>query len=64
MAGVEAAESNHERAINELDGLKVRENRLGVLEAQITVARAKVASAEPILKPPSCARLKMAVSSK
>jgi membrane fusion protein (multidrug efflux system) len=46
MAVVEAAEANHERAINDLDGLKVRENHLGVLEAQITVARAKVATAE------------------
>jgi multidrug resistance efflux pump len=50
MAVVDAAESNHERAINELDGLKVRENRLGVLEAQISVARAKVASAEADLE--------------
>jgi membrane fusion protein, multidrug efflux system len=50
MAVVEGAESNHERAINELEGLKVRENRLGVLEAQITVARAKVGSAEADLE--------------
>lgn len=49
-AVVEGAESNHSRAVNELDGLKVRENRLGVLEAQIAVARAKVASAEADLE--------------
>lgn len=46
----EAAESNHERARNELDGLKVRENRLGVLEAQISIARAKVETAEADLE--------------
>jgi multidrug resistance efflux pump len=45
-AVLEAAESNHERAVNEIEGLKIRENRLGVLEAQITVARAKVSMVE------------------
>jgi membrane fusion protein, multidrug efflux system len=50
MAVVEAAEANYERALNELEGLKVRENRLGVLEAQITVARAEVSSAEADLE--------------
>jgi multidrug resistance efflux pump len=47
---LESAESNHERAVNELDSLQVRENRLGVLEAQISVARAKVAAAEADLE--------------
>ncbi|HMJ92422.1 MAG TPA: HlyD family efflux transporter periplasmic adaptor subunit [Candidatus Acidoferrum sp.] len=45
-AVVEAAESNYERAISDLDGLSVRENRVGVLDAQIVIARAKVATAE------------------
>jgi multidrug resistance efflux pump len=45
-AVLEVAESNHERAVNELEGLQIRENRLGVLEAQITVARAKVSMVE------------------
>lgn len=45
-AVLEAAESNHERAVNEIEGLQIRENRLGVLEAQITVARAKVSIVE------------------
>ncbi len=49
-AVVETAETNHERAINELDGLRVRENRLGVLDAQIVIARAKVATAEADLE--------------
>jgi membrane fusion protein (multidrug efflux system) len=45
-AMLEAAESNHERAINELEGLQIRENHLGVLEAQITIARAKISMVE------------------
>lgn len=47
---LEAAESNYQRARNELEGLKVRENRLGVLEAQISIARAKVETAEADLE--------------
>lgn len=46
MATFEGAEVNRDKAINELEGLQIRENRLGVLEAQVTVARAKVAMAE------------------
>jgi membrane fusion protein (multidrug efflux system) len=46
LAVLEVAETNHERARNELEGLLIRENRLGVLEAQISVAEAKVAMAE------------------
>jgi multidrug resistance efflux pump len=45
-AMLEVAETNHERAQNELEGLQIRENRLGVLEAQISVAQAKVGMAE------------------
>lgn len=47
---LEAAESNHERTVSDLDGLQVRENHLGVLEAQINVGRAKVTSAESDLE--------------
>ncbi|HTD66989.1 MAG TPA: efflux RND transporter periplasmic adaptor subunit [Candidatus Limnocylindria bacterium] len=43
---VESAESTYDRAINELDGLQVRENHVGVLDAKITIARAQVAAAE------------------
>ena len=45
-AVAEGAESNYQKATNELDGLQVREARLEVLEAQITVARTRVAAAE------------------
>jgi membrane fusion protein (multidrug efflux system) len=45
-AMLESAESNHERALNEIEGLQIRENHLGVLEAQITIARAKISMAE------------------
>src|ERR1043166_2967088 len=59
---LEAAQSNHEKAINELEGLQVREKHLGVLEAQITIARAKVATAEAeldssIIKAPEAGRV-------
>lgn len=47
---LEAAESNQERTVSDLDGLQVRENHLGVLEAQINVGRAKVTSAESDLE--------------
>ena len=47
---LEAAESNHEKTVSDLDGLQVRENHLGVLEAQINVARAKVTAAESDLE--------------
>jgi len=43
---MDSAQSNYEKALNELDGLQVQENHLGVLEAQVAVARAKVSSAE------------------
>lgn len=43
---LEAAVSNKEKAENELEGLKVRENHVGVLDAQIIIARSKVATAE------------------
>ena len=43
---LESAEFNHDKAVNELDGLQVRENHLGVLDAQIAIARAQVATAE------------------
>ncbi|HWN97437.1 MAG TPA: HlyD family efflux transporter periplasmic adaptor subunit [Methylomirabilota bacterium] len=46
VAMLEAAEVNHDNAVNELEGLQIRENRLGVMEAQVTVARAKVSMAE------------------
>lgn len=45
-AVAEAAESNYQKANNELDGLLVRESRLAVLESQITVASTRVAAAE------------------
>lgn len=45
-AVLEAAQTAHDRAVDELEGLKIRENRLGVLEAQISVAEAKVDMAE------------------
>jgi multidrug resistance efflux pump len=44
-AVLEAAESFHERSVIELDGLKVRENRFGVLEARVAIAQAQVATA-------------------
>ena len=47
---LEAATSNKEKAENELEGLKVRENHLGVLDAQILIARSKVATAEADLE--------------
>ena len=47
---LEVAESNHEKTVSDLDGLQVRENHLGVLEAQINVARAKVTAAESDLE--------------
>ena len=43
---LEVAETNHERAKSELEGLQIRENRLGVMEVQIAVAQAKVDIAE------------------
>ncbi len=46
IAATEAVEANYQRAINELEGLQVREFRLAVLESQIEVARTKVTSAE------------------
>lgn len=47
---LEAADSNHEKAMNELEGLRVREARLSVLESQIEMARARVAVAEADLE--------------
>jgi membrane fusion protein, multidrug efflux system len=43
---LEAVEFGYQKAMNELEGVHVREARLGVLEAQVAVARAKVAAAE------------------
>lgn len=43
---VEVAESNHHKALNEMEGIRVREQRLGVLEGQVTMARARVTAAE------------------
>jgi multidrug resistance efflux pump len=43
---LEAAESSYQEAMNELEGLKVREARLDVLQSQIALAQAKVALAE------------------
>jgi membrane fusion protein (multidrug efflux system) len=45
-AVAEGAESNYQKANNELEGLHVREARLAVLESQITVASTRVAAAE------------------
>ena len=47
---LEAAESNYEKAMNELDGLTVREARLGLLDSQVEVARARMAAAEADLE--------------
>lgn len=49
-ATLESAESNYQRAMNELEGLDVRESRLGVLESQIAVCKAKLAQAEADLE--------------
>ncbi|MFM1769798.1 MAG: hypothetical protein RJA22_2327 [Verrucomicrobiota bacterium] len=43
---VEVAESNHDKAVNEMEGIKVRERRLGVLEGQVAMAKARVTAAE------------------
>jgi len=43
---LEAADSNQEKAMNELEGLRVREARLSVLDSQIEKARARVAVGE------------------
>ena len=43
---VEVAESNHQKALNEMEGIRVREQRLGVLEGQVIIAKARVAAAE------------------
>ena len=43
---LEAAESTHQSSLSELEGLRVREARLALLESQITVARANVSVAE------------------
>lgn len=49
-ASVEAAQTTHDRAQNELEGLHIRENRLGVLASRIAVAQAQVALAEADLE--------------
>ena len=59
---LEAAESNYQKAMNELEGVHVREARLGVTESQIAVARARVAAAEAdldatVLKAPEDGRV-------
>src|SRR5436309_423036 len=43
---LESAEFNYQKAMNELDGLSVRQARLSVLESHIAIARAGVAAAE------------------
>ena len=43
---LESAEFNYQKAMNELDGLSVRQARLSVLESHIAIARAGVAVAE------------------
>jgi membrane fusion protein (multidrug efflux system) len=45
-SGLEIAQSTYEKAMNELEGLSVREARLGVLNSQIEGARAQVAGAQ------------------
>jgi multidrug resistance efflux pump len=45
LGEVEAAESAYQKAMTELEGLRVRETRLGVLESQVRVAEARVAEA-------------------
>lgn len=46
-AGVlEAAESSYLKALNELDGIQVRESHLAVLESQVVMARAGLSIAE------------------
>ncbi len=47
---LESAQASYEKAMNELDGVHVREQRLGVLDSQIAVARAKLAGAESDLE--------------
>ncbi len=61
-AVLEAAESNHQKALSDLEAVEVRENRLGVLEAHVSVARARVVSAEAdmdsaIVKAPEAGRV-------
>lgn len=46
LATLEAADANYEKAMNEMEVLKVRESRLGMLQAHIEVAEAKVAAAQ------------------
>src|SRR6185436_16806493 len=46
QAVTETAEANYQRATNELDGVQVRESRIGVLESQVEVARSRVTAAE------------------
>jgi membrane fusion protein (multidrug efflux system) len=45
LGTVDAAESHYQRAMTELEGLRVREVHLGVLEAQLREAEAEVAEA-------------------
>jgi membrane fusion protein (multidrug efflux system) len=47
---LESAESNYQKAMNELEGLRVREAHLSVLESQVEMARARVAVAEADLE--------------
>jgi membrane fusion protein (multidrug efflux system) len=50
QGAVEAAESGYQEAMAELEGLKVREARLGVLEAQVQAAAARLAEARANLE--------------
>jgi multidrug efflux system membrane fusion protein len=61
-AVLEASESNYQKALSDVEAVEVRENRLGVLEAQVSVARARVAAAEAdmdsaIVKAPEAGRV-------
>ncbi|MDB6031373.1 MAG: emrA 1 [Verrucomicrobiales bacterium] len=50
MGSLEAADFNYQKAMIDLEGLAVRESRLGVLESQMEVAKAKIAQAEADLE--------------
>jgi multidrug resistance efflux pump len=46
LGSVDAAESSYQKAMNELEGIAVRESHLAVLDSQIAMARARVSQAE------------------
>ena len=47
---LEAAEFSYQKALNELEGVRVREARLEVLESQIAVAQGRISAAEADLE--------------